>query len=128
MKRKIIQTRKRIKLQKQALANMRKARENIDPDLIQEARKAIAKSLSGQRPENKTINDKSTDNNADKKIKKQDGIQKSVAVTPHNEQGSVQIDRQKNLKTIITLMNGLDKTSALYQKIEKDMQSMIKDK
>ena len=108
MKRKIINTSKRKRIKKQAFENMRKMRENIDPALLEKAQKAIAKGMTS-----------ASKDNLDQHKSESPGQAGS------GEGREVAIDRRKNLQTIMTLLNDLDEEHPLYEKIERDLKTLV---
>lgn len=91
---------------------MRKARENIDPDLLEKARQAIAHQVlkdngakdkqSGVYPQKDNRNDK-------------------------DEDSEILIDRKKNLRTIITFLEEIDSGTSLHKSIQQNLRAYLNE-
>lgn len=98
MKKKIIDTAKSRKIREDALKRMREAKDNIDPELLDKAREAIATGVQKER---------------------------EARLDKHEPEGDVPVDRKKNLHTIIKFLDGLDGNSDFQKKIERDLKAFI---
>ena len=101
MKKKVINTAKSRKIREDAIKKMRQAQENIDPELLEKARQAIATSVR---------------NEIETRARTHKGLIDS---------GDIPVDRKKNLQTIMAFVKGLDGKSDFQKRIEKDLKDFI---
>lgn len=121
MKRKIRRSAKRKKIQKQAFDNMKKAKENIGPDMLEKARHVIAKAVQNQAE----VQVKKTQ--AEQTDSEQDAPNDKLHSHEIAANELVAIDRRKNLMTVMALIKDLDESHPLQEMISKDLKS-LKDK